>query len=102
MGAEFPTCAENASQKNVRGALLFSEALPQFAVGEMVTASGAVFLAPFRCASIVFIVEKVVFSFFPVDDPAEPFAHIPLVLVDGMAVLPNLPFIEITMSFAAA
>jgi hypothetical protein len=80
---------------------VFYEALSQFAAGEMVAAAGAVFLPPFGCATIVFIVKEVVFGFFPVDNPAEPFAHIPLVLINGMSVLPNLPFIEITMGLTA-
>ena len=88
--------------KKRKAALLFSEALPQFTAGEVVAAPGAVFLAPFGRTSIVFIMKKVVFGFFPCDVPAEPLAHIPLVLVDGMSVLPNLPFIEIPMGFAAA
>jgi hypothetical protein len=100
MGEGFPTCTENASQKSVREALLFSEALPQLAAGEMVAAAGTVFLAPFGRAAIVFIVKEVVFGFFPVNDPSEPFAHIPFVLIDGMAVLPNLPFIKIPMGLA--
>ena len=101
MIAGFPTCAENTSQKSVRKALLFSEVLPQFAAGEMVAASCAVLLAPFGSATVITIVQKVVFGFFPVDRPSEPFAHIPLVLIDGMAVLPNLPFIKIQVGFAA-
>ena len=101
MGAGFPTCVENTSQKNIRKALLFSEVLPQLATGEMVAAARAVFLAPFGGAAIVFIVKEVVFGFLPVDNPSQPFAHKPLVLIDGMAVLPNLPFIKIQMGFAA-
>ncbi len=101
MDGGFPTCAENASQKNVRKALLFSEVLSQFATGEMVAAPRAVFLAPFGRAAIIFIVKEVVFGFLPVDNPSQPFAHIPLVLIDGMAVLPNLPFIKIQMGLAA-
>ena len=81
--------------------LLPYKALPQFAVGEMEAPPGAVFLAPFGSAAIVFIVKEVVFSFLPVDHPSQPFAHKPLVLIDGMAILPNLPFIKIQMSFAA-
>ena len=100
MGAGFPACAKTQS-KNVWRALLFREVLPQFAAGVMVTAARAVFLAPFGRAAIVFIVKKVVFGFFPVDNPSEPFTHIPLVLIDGMAVLPNLPFIKIQVGFAA-
>ena len=93
--------ARKTQSKNVWRTLLFSEVLPQFAAGEMVAAPCAVFLAPFGSAAVITIVEKVVFGFFPVDNPSEPFTHIPLVLIDGMAVLPNLPFIKIQMGFAA-
>ena len=86
--------------KNVGKVLLFGEVLPQLAAGEMMAAIRAVFLAPFGRAAIVFIVKEVVFGFLPVDNPSQPFAHIPLVLIDGMAVLPNLPFIKIQMGFA--
>ena len=84
-----------ACQKNAGGALLFGEMLSQFAAGEMVTAARAVFLALFGRAAIIFIMKEVVFGFFPGHGPSEPFAHIPFVLIDGMSVLPNLPFIEI-------
>ena len=80
---------------------LLCKVLPQDAVGEMVSPPGAVFLSPFGSTAIVFIMKEVVFGFFPVDRPAKPFAHIPLVFIDGMAVLPNLPFIKIQMGLAA-
>ena len=67
----------------------------------MVAATGAVFLAPFGSASIVFIVQEVVLGFFPADNPAEPLAHVPFVLIDGVSVLPNLPFIKLPMGLAA-
>ena len=72
---------------------MFSEVLSQFAAGEMVTAARAVFLAPFGRAAVISIVKKVVFGFLPVDNPSQSFAHIPFVFIDGMAVLPSLPFI---------
>jgi hypothetical protein len=87
--------------KKIWRPLLFSEVLPQFTAGVMVAASRAVFFAPFGSAAIISIVEKVVFGFFPVDRPSEPFTHVPFVLIDGMAVLPNLPFIKIQVGFAA-
>ena len=95
MGAGFPTWAENTSQKNVRKALLFCEALPQLAAGKMMAAVRAVFLAPFGRTAIVFIVKEVVFRFLPVDHPSQSFTHVPLVLINGMAVFSNLPFIKI-------
>jgi hypothetical protein len=100
-GSRIATCSENASQKCVRGALLFGKALPQLTVAEMVASLGAVFLAPFGRAAIVFIVKEVVFGFFPWDVSSEPLTHVPFVFIDGMSVLPNLPFIEMQMGQAA-
>jgi hypothetical protein len=46
-------------------------------------------------------VKEVVFSFFPWDVSSEPLTHVPFVFIDGMSVLPNLPFIEMQMGQAA-
>jgi hypothetical protein len=75
--------------------LIFYKALPEFAGREMVATNGTVFFTPLGSTAIVFVVKEVVFGFFPGNVSAEPFAHVPSVLIDGMAVLANLPFIEL-------
>ena len=81
---------------------MFQEQFAQAAVGQMVATAGAIFLAPFGSTTVVAVVQEIIFGLFPGDGPSEPLAHIPLVLVDGLAVLSDLPFGELYMASTSA
>ena len=69
---------------------------------EVVAAVGTVFVSPFGGAAVVFVLNKVLFSFFPANVLFAAFAHVPFIFVDCGSVLPDLPLFKFIKSATAS